>query len=162
QISCARSHCESAARPARRSPARSPSGPSRNLGRKRSATWIQSPTTEPVGKLKARTRSLQNHWQGFVGQAGLTGAPLCNQTHTATPPTTPNPPAIAAVELMIPPPDPTAAPAARFFLFFFSVSLVSSRVVCWPCVTVVVPLSSCTVTSPLLAAICTRPSTSVT
>src|ERR1039458_7085840 len=113
-------------------------------------------------KTQGKNSLVTNHWQGFVGHAGLTRAPLCNQTHTATPPTTPSPPTIAAVELMTPPPAPTAAPAARFFLFFFSVSLVSSRVVCWPCVTVVVPLSSCTVTSPLLAAICTRPSTSVT
>src|ERR1019366_3643530 len=63
---------------------------------------------------------------------------------------------------MIPPPAAGAAPAARRRFFFFSASLVSSRVVCCPCVTVVVPLSSCTAKSPLLAAICTRPSTSVT
>jgi len=52
-------------------------------------------------------------------------------------------------------------PDRRFFLFF-SGSLVSSRVVCCPCVTVVVPVLSCTVTSPLFAAICTRPLTSTT
>src|SRR5258708_39210338 len=104
--------------------------------------------------LTARIRSQQNHGQYFTGHAGLTGGSCCNHTHNPTPATTPNPPYTTGAELMIPPPAAVAAPApCRRFFFFFSVSVVSSRVVCCPCVTVVVPLSSCTVTQPLLAAI---------
>src|SRR5208283_742648 len=106
----------------------------------------------------------RRHGQVLTGHAGLTGGSCCNHTHTPTPPATPNPPYTTAGELMIPPPAAGAAPAPlRCFFFFFSVSEVSSFVVSVPWVTVVVcPLSSWTVTSPLLAAICTRPSTSVT
>src|ERR1700733_12487802 len=119
---------------------------------------------ERRGNPAAKKSQLHNSYCGHVdGQLGLTGAPERVHTHTVTPPTTANPPITAGVELIIPPVPAVTAPAPfRRFFFFFSVSAVSSRVVSCPWVTVVVPLSSCTVTSPLLAAICTRPSTSVT
>src|SRR5450631_82069 len=119
--------------------------------------------TEFRARTHGKNSLQQNHGQYFDGHAGLTGGSERVHIQIAATPTAATPPKTTGVELMIPPPAAVAAPAPlRRLFFFFSGFVVSSRVVCCPCVTVVVPLSSCTVRSPLLAAICTRPSTSVT
>src|ERR1700683_391576 len=100
----------------------------------------------------------------FHGAAGLTGVPPWTTAHTVPPTTRPAPIPIAQGESKNAPVAGTYAPATRFsfFYFCFSVCRESSRVVFWPCASVVGPASSLTLRSPFRAAICTRPSTSLT
>src|ERR1017187_4242325 len=112
-----------------------------------------------------RTSSL-NVWilsdsSGYLD--GLAGSSLLIKTHTVPPATMPAPIPIAQGESSIPPQPGTAAAATlRFRLFSSFCDCESSRVVCWPCGSVVVPVSSWIDRSPFRAAIWTLPSTSLT
>jgi hypothetical protein len=84
-------------------------------------------------------------------------------THAVPPMTILAPIPMAQGESRAPPQAGITAAATRMFLFFFCSSLgwESSRVLCWPCASVVVPLSWLMVGSPFRAAIWTLPSTSL-
>jgi len=130
------------------------------------ADMDQSPPGEngrgSEGKLTPRncgTHSRQNiHWQAITDS--LTGTRTHRSSRRVTPIRCPAYGCQSAVDHRRRTHNPPSRPSrlrsrAGLFLLFRGVGRVVARGL-RPCATVVVPLSSCTVRSPLLAAICTR------